>query len=275
MNIDKLSIRSFLNRSNGILAKTLLAFLLVIVFASVHFAQRYGWTQATGRQLLSKDVWLLYMGYLLLGVFSFLIFWFHHRLPLLKAQLKRNALGHIVAALVFALLHNLAFSIIYYLLNPAWQEYSFFLLFKDIALNYFNTGLFFYLGALLFSEVYNTLLTNSQEAAENNAILKVKDQSRTYLFQLNDIAYFTSADNYVKVHCGEQTVLMRESMSSLEKRLDSNIFFRVHRTALINKNFISQIVKAKGETKLVMKDETVLPISRRRKEAMALLESAI
>lgn len=271
-------LKKLLSWKNGIAGKTLLAVLLTLIFATIHFSQKYGWSQATGRDLSIKDALLLYLSYELLAVLSVLIFWFHSRFRIDRSEITKTVLRHLMAMLVFALLHNLLFSLVYYLINPAWQAYPFGLLFKDIALNYFNAGLIFYLVAILFAELYNSLLQKevplSDHSSLDREILKVKDQSKTYLFQLADIAYFTSADNYVKVHCRKQTVLMRESMASLEKRLDSRTFLRVHRTALINKNFVSQIVRTgNGEMNIVMKDEAVLPISRRRKEAKILLQN--
>lgn len=270
-------LKRLMNWHQGIAGKTMAAILLTMLFATIHFSQKYGWSQATGRELSLKDTLLIYLGYELLAVLSVLIFWFHNRLPIDKPAICKGISGHMAGMVLFASLHSLLFSLAYYLINPAWQAYSFWLLLKDVALNYFNTGLIFYLMAVLFAELYNSFLRKEAPANPSppigQATLRVKDQSKTHIFQLTDIAYFTSADNYVKVHCGEQTVLMRESMTSLEKRLDPETFLRVHRTALINKNFISQIVRTgSGEMNLVMKDETVLPISRRRKDAKLLLQ---
>ncbi|MCE7996267.1 MAG: LytTR family transcriptional regulator [Roseivirga sp.] len=277
MNSGHTGLKRLTHWHQGIAGKTTAAILLTLLFATIHFSQKYGWSQATGRELSLKDTLLIYLGYELLAVLSVLIFWFHIQFPINKSAIVKAISGHLAGMVLFASLHSLLFSFVYYLINPAWQAYSFWLLLKDVALNYFNTGLIFYLMAILFAELYNSFLRtegpgNSPSLPEQ-ATLRVKDQSKTHIFQLTDIAYFTSADNYVKVHCGEQTVLMRESMASLEKRLDPEIFLRVHRTALINKNFISQIVRTgSGEMNLVMKDEAVLPISRRRKDVKLLLQ---
>jgi len=251
----------------------LITALLTILFASIHFLQRFGWTQATGRSFFTRDIALIYSGYLLLIPLSYWIFWLHRRIPVKGSRTAFQLLSHAVAAMLFSSLYNLLFSIAYYALNPAWQEYSFWLLFKDIALNYFNLGLIFYLISLLISIGINSLLVPaSANTKSEKEVLKVKDQRKTYFFPIDEIAYFTSADNYVKVHCGTEAVLMRESMASLEKKLDPNIFLRIHRTALVNKNYVAQVIKSQSQSQLVMTDETILPLSRRRKEALSLLE---
>lgn len=277
MKPDDSRFKRFLYSRQGLFGKTVIAIFLTFLFAGLHFLQKYGWTQATGGTLSTKDIITVYLGYELLALISILIFWFHGQFPIRKSGLVKTISSHIAGTLAFSLLHSFFFSLVYYVMNPAWQEYPFMLLFKDVILNYFNIGVIFYLTAILLAELYDSrllkLISPSHILNEAQDILKVKDRNTTYLFPLKEIAYFTSADNYVKVHCGERTALMRESMAGLEKRLDPKTFLRVHRTALINKNFVSQIERTgNGEMNLVMKDNMVLPISRRRKEAKLLLQ---
>lgn len=274
MSAKDLPINQFLKK-HSLLGKVLVILVLTSLFATLQIGQHFGWSRATGREIASQDVLRIYSGYLLLAFLSVSIFLWHTKVPIRKSNILKATLLHLGGAMVFAFVHSLLFSLGYYLLNPAWQAYPFHLLLKDVAFNYFNTSLLFYLLGLLFSEFYNKLIIqNKQHQPPTRKTLKVRDQKKTYLFPIHEIAYFTSADNYVKVHCGKQAVLMRESMASLEKQLDPQVFLRVHRTALINKNYVSQIVRKNGEISLIMTDENILPVSRRRKEARQLLEQA-
>ena len=56
----------------------------------------------------------------------------------------------------------------------------------------------------------------------------------------------------------------RKNLSSFIKEIDSNIFIQIHKSFVINKNFIKEI-KAK---ELILKDSTILPIGRNFKESI-------
>jgi two-component system, LytTR family, response regulator len=66
--------------------------------------------------------------------------------------------------------------------------------------------------------------------------------------------------------------LIRESLSSLERRLDVEQFVRAHRSAIVNIERIRELrvaAEPTGETVLVLRDGTRVPISRRRREQVA------
>jgi two-component system, LytTR family, response regulator len=43
-----------------------------------------------------------------------------------------------------------------------------------------------------------------------------------------------SADNYLRIHAGRESHLVRETLQSLEGRLDPSNFLRIHRSTLVN-----------------------------------------
>ena len=60
------------------------------------------------------------------------------------------------------------------------------------------------------------------------------------------------------------TLLKEKTYSSFIKEIDSNNFIQIHKSFVINKNFIKEI-KAK---ELILKDSTILPIGRNFKESI-------
>ncbi len=257
----------------SLLVKVGITFVVVLVISSVQLFQRYTWTEITGRTLGVNELVLLFLGYGIFTVLSIAIYVFHKRYPFDRHQLVKVFLVHAIASLVFSLIHNLLFSVVYYVVNPIWQDYSFLLLYQDVLLNFLNSGLIFYWIAIIFSEAYDRFVKTE---FSGETILVVRDQGKTHLLQMNDIQYLLSADNYVKVIARDKMVVTRESMTSLERKLDPSSFLRIHRSAVVNRSFISEINRtATGEINLVMKDSTVLPMSRRRKEAKALLATQL
>lgn len=83
-----------------------------------------------------------------------------------------------------------------------------------------------------------------------------------------DILFAESMQNYVKIHFEERTLVIHQTMTSLEKRLPENFFFRVHRSFLVN---LLHIDSVRGNKIYIRNHE--LPVSSGRMET--LLESAI
>jgi len=69
----------------------------------------------------------------------------------------------------------------------------------------------------------------------------VKKPGRAFFVKLASVDRFEAADNYIRVHAGPDTHLIRETMSALEARLDPNKFVRVHRSTIVNVDRIKEI----------------------------------
>ncbi len=122
-------------------------------------------------------------------------------------------------------------------------------------------------------EVYNRLIEENQTpiSVQNNSILKegesvlVRDGDKVWFIKLEEIRYFESEGNYVKVHFEKFRPLILRSLNSLEDRLDPKLFFRVNRKFIVNLN---QIVKIEnwfnGGLQVELKCGTKLEISRRQ-----------
>lgn len=82
---------------------------------------------------------------------------------------------------------------------------------------------------------------------------------------LDEIDWIGADDYYAAVHVGGRRHLLRESMASLEERLDPAHFVRVHRAAIVN---VRRIREVRGNV-IVLTDGTRLPVSRRRRGALA------
>lgn len=85
----------------------------------------------------------------------------------------------------------------------------------------------------------------------------------------DEIAWIEADDYYAAVHALGRRHLVRESLSSLEARLDTTRFVRVHRSAIVNLAHVREVRSAApGESAIVLRDGASLPISRRRREAV-------
>jgi hypothetical protein len=83
-----------------------------------------------------------------------------------------------------------------------------------------------------------------------------------------DILYLESMQNYIKLHFKDDVSVIHQTMTVLEQTLPQNIFFRIHKSFLVNINHIDSI---SGGRLFINKQE--LPIAGDRKSR--LLESIV
>jgi two-component system LytT family response regulator len=58
---------------------------------------------------------------------------------------------------------------------------------------------------------------------------------------VEDILYCEADGNYITMHTRQRTYLLYESLTQLEQRLDSSDFTRIHRSYLINLNYVEEL----------------------------------
>lgn len=91
----------------------------------------------------------------------------------------------------------------------------------------------------------------------------IKTSSRVFFVRMEDIDWVEAADNYVCLHVGVDTHLLRETMNSIEGRLDSAHFCRIHRSSIVNVDRIKELRPwFHGEYVVVLADGTELTLSR-------------
>lgn len=73
-----------------------------------------------------------------------------------------------------------------------------------------------------------------QESPKYLERLALRNGDRIFFQKVQNVDSFTSAANYVNVHCGPQQHRMRSTMGELERKLDPRHFVRIHRCTIIN-----------------------------------------
>ena len=68
-----------------------------------------------------------------------------------------------------------------------------------------------------------------------------KSRGRILFLPVSDIRWIGAEENYVRICTGTETHLLRETMSSMEQRLDPELFLRVHRSAIVNLRYVKEV----------------------------------
>jgi two-component system LytT family response regulator len=93
--------------------------------------------------------------------------------------------------------------------------------------------------------------------------LVVRSSGRVYFVRTSDIDWCEAAGNYVCLHVGEQSHLVRETMAHLESQLDSQRFVRIHRSTIVNVDRIQELRSSfNGEHVVLLRSGTRLTLSR-------------
>lgn len=93
--------------------------------------------------------------------------------------------------------------------------------------------------------------------------LAVKSSGRIVFVNVRDIDWIGAEGNYARLHAGKQSHLLRETMSSLESKLDPDRFLRIHRSTIVNTDSIAELEPLfQGDYIVILRDSTRLQSSR-------------
>lgn len=76
----------------------------------------------------------------------------------------------------------------------------------------------------------------------------VKDGVKIEIIQLSDVVFIESADDYVMINTFHHRFLKQKTMNYFETHLPSSMFLRVHRSFIVNLNYISKLEPYGKET---------------------------
>lgn len=95
--------------------------------------------------------------------------------------------------------------------------------------------------------------------------LVVRKSGRVLFVDVESIDWIEAADNYVRLHRGDESHLVRRTMKEMEERLAPAGFFRIHRSAIVNLDRIAALeAREHGDYDVVLEDGTRLKLSRSR-----------
>jgi two-component system LytT family response regulator len=97
----------------------------------------------------------------------------------------------------------------------------------------------------------------------------VKSDGRLRFVAVEDLDWVEAADNYVRLHAGNQRHLVRETIRSFQARLDPARFARIHRSAIVNLSRIRELQPTfNGEYTVLLTSGAKLTLSRTYRDAV-------
>jgi len=97
----------------------------------------------------------------------------------------------------------------------------------------------------------------------------VKKLGREFLVRIDEIDWIESSGNYVNLHVGSRVYPLRETMTRIDQRLLPMGFQRVHRSAIVNLDRVSEIVAFDtGDGQAKLHTDVTVPVSRRFRQEL-------
>ena len=97
----------------------------------------------------------------------------------------------------------------------------------------------------------------------------VKNSGRVFFIKTDEIDWIEAAGNYLKLHVGRDAHLIRETMQSIEAKLDPEKFFRIHRSTLVQIDRIKELHPLfGGDYAVILRNGTELNLSRNYRERL-------
>src|ERR1700739_2969746 len=105
--------------------------------------------------------------------------------------------------------------------------------------------------------------TLNSEREQYTTRMVFKSRGRILFLSVEDIRWIAAEENYVRIHTGGESHLLRETISRLECRLDPRFFLRVHRSYIVNLHCLKEVNKeADGDHNVVLMRGEKISMSR-------------
>ena len=101
-------------------------------------------------------------------------------------------------------------------------------------------------------------------------LINVKDRGKIFRVEVDSIEHIEAAGDYMCIYTGDNSLILRETMKDLERRLDPKNFQRVHRSTIVNLDQVRQVKPhTNGECFLVLDSGAEVKVSRSYRDVVA------
>lgn len=120
-------------------------------------------------------------------------------------------------------------------------------------------------------EMAEELADSEAETTERfERLINIKDRGQIFRVEVDTIEHIEAAGDYMCIYTGDNSLILRETMKDLERRLDPRKFQRVHRSTIVNLDLVRQVrPHTNGECFLVLESGAEVKVSRSYRDVVA------
>ncbi len=116
------------------------------------------------------------------------------------------------------------------------------------------------------------MLADVRAGAKQPERIPIKSNGKVSFVTISDIDWIGSADNYVELHVGTHSHLIRETMTSISERLPTEEFVRISRTVIVNLSRVKELQPLfHGEYTITLSTGARLTLSRSYRDQLPRL----
>ena len=119
-------------------------------------------------------------------------------------------------------------------------------------------------------DAYDQMPEDEETAGRFEKLINIKDRGQIFRVEIDSIEHIEAAGDYMCIYTGDNSLILRETMKDLERRLDPRVFQRVHRSTIVNLNQVRQVKPhTNGECFLVLDSGAQVKVSRSYRDVVA------
>jgi two-component system LytT family response regulator len=119
-------------------------------------------------------------------------------------------------------------------------------------------------------EAMEQMPSDGESAGRYEKLINVKDRGQIFRVDVDTIEHIEAAGDYMCIYTGDNSLILRETMKDLERRLDPRVFQRVHRSTIVNLDQVRQVKPhTNGECFLVLDSGAEVKVSRSYRDVVA------
>jgi two-component system, LytTR family, response regulator len=122
---------------------------------------------------------------------------------------------------------------------------------------------FIYLRDKLKQNSIQNLIKHNDETKRYLDRVVIKDGTKINIVPIDKIRWLEAQDDYVMVHSDDGKLLKQKTMKYFENHLDPKYFVRIHRSYIVNIDFINHLeLNEKDTYRIILKNNNPLPVSK-------------
>jgi two-component system LytT family response regulator len=111
---------------------------------------------------------------------------------------------------------------------------------------------------------------DTPSASRYEKLINIKDRGQIFRIDVDSIERIDAAGDYMCIYTADNSLILRETMKDLEKRLDPRNFQRIHRSTIVNLSHVRQVKPhTNGECFLVLESGNQVKVSRSYRDVVA------
>ena len=119
-------------------------------------------------------------------------------------------------------------------------------------------------------EAMDAMPDDGESAGRYERLINIKDKGQIFRVDVESIERIEAAGDYMVIYTADNSLILRETMKDLERRLDPRVFQRVHRSWIVNLNQVRQVKPhTNGECFLVLDSGADVKVSRSYRDVVA------